>query len=119
MTMVLIVQFRVRRYVPALDRLVVVVISIVGTLIADTLADNLDVPLEATTIAFAALAVTPSGTWAERTLSVYTVDTLRREAFYWLAIRFTFAFGTAVDEFAAEMLGLGSVLTAVTFRSRR
>jgi uncharacterized membrane-anchored protein len=117
LTVVLIVQFRVRRYVPALYWLVVVVISIICTLITDDLIDNLDVPLEATTIAFAvALAVT-FALWyrAERTLSIHTVDTPRREAFYWLAVLITFALGAAAGEFATEKLALGYGPALVTF----
>jgi uncharacterized membrane-anchored protein len=115
LTVVLIVQFRVRRYVPALYWLVVVVISIIGTLITDDLIDNLDVSLEATTIAFAvALAVTFAFWYrAERTLSIHTIDTPRRQAFYWLAVLFTFALGTTAGDLAAEKPGLGYAPAAV------
>ncbi|WP_410812877.1 hypothetical protein [Micromonospora sp. 067-2] len=110
-------QFRAVRYVPALYWLVVVLISIVGTLITDNLVDNLGVPLEVTTVVFAvALAVT-FAVWyrAERTLSIHTIDTPRREAFYWLAILFTFALGTAAGDLAAEALGLGYTVATLIF----
>jgi uncharacterized membrane-anchored protein len=110
-------QFRVPRYVPALYWLVVVLISIVGTLIADNLMDNVGVPLEATAIVFAvALAGTFAGWYAtERTLSIRAIDSPRREAFYWAAVLFTFALGTAAGGLAADRLGLGYDLAAGVF----
>ncbi|WP_218034296.1 hypothetical protein [Acrocarpospora corrugata] len=67
----------------------------VGTLITDNLTDNFGVPLEVTTVAFAlALAVIFAGWYGvERTLSIHSIRTIRREAFYWAAILFTFALG--------------------------
>lgn len=110
-------QVRARRYVPGLYWLVVVLISIVGTLITDNLVDNLGVPLEVTTVVFAvALAVTFTVWYRfERSLSIHTIDTGRREAFYWLAILFTFALGTAAGDLAAEKLGLGYAVAGITF----
>jgi uncharacterized membrane-anchored protein len=110
-------QFRTRRYIPSVYWLAVVLISIVGTLITDNLVDNYGVPLETTTIAFSiALAVT-FGFWfaSERTLSIHTIVTSRREAFYWLAVLFTFALGTAAGDLAAERLGLGYGPSALIF----
>jgi uncharacterized membrane-anchored protein len=106
-------QFRSRRYVPAIYWLAVVLISIVGTLITDNLVDNLGVALETTTIAFSvALAATFAAWYAsERTLSIHTIFTTRREAFYWLAILFTFALGTVAD----GGRGLGTTGTSALF----
>ncbi|HST39877.1 MAG TPA: hypothetical protein VLK58_10235 [Conexibacter sp.] len=102
-------QFRARRYVPALYWLAVVLLSIVGTLITDNLVDNYGVALQTTTIAFTiALAATFAAWFAsERTLSIHTIYTTRREAFYWLAILFTFALGTAAGDLVAERFNLG------------
>ncbi len=93
----LVFQFRLRRYVPGVYWLAVVLISIVGTLITDNLTDNFGISLVTTTIVFSAvLAATFAVWWAsERTLSIHTIVTTRREAFYWLAVLFTFALGTA------------------------
>ncbi len=93
LAVVLVAQFRLPRYVPGVYWLAVVLISIVGTLITDNLSDNFGVPLWISTIAFSiALAITFSAWYAtERTLSIHTIYTRRREAFYWLAILFTFA----------------------------
>jgi uncharacterized membrane-anchored protein len=113
----LAVQFSYRRYVPVVYWLAVVLISIVGTLITDNLVDNLGVKLETTTIAFSiALAIT-FAVWyrQERTLSIHTIYTTRREAWYWLAVLFTFALGTAAGDLAAERMALGYWKSALMF----
>jgi uncharacterized membrane-anchored protein len=114
---VLFFQFRARKYVPGLYWLAVVLISIVGTLITDNLVDNLGVTLVTTTIVFGiALAVTFAVWYAsERTLSIHTIFTTRREAYYWSAILFTFALGTAAGDLAAERLALGYWKSALVF----
>jgi uncharacterized membrane-anchored protein len=105
---VLVAQFRARRYIPGIYWLAVVLVSVVGTLISDNLVEN-GVALETTTIAFAAIliCVFVAWWWSERTLSVHTIVTTRREAFYWLAILFTFALGTSAGDFLSEQLELG------------
>jgi uncharacterized membrane-anchored protein len=111
----LVVQFRVRKYTPAIYWLVVVLISVFGTLITDILTDSLHFPLEASTVIFSvALGVTFAVWYAkERTLSIHSIFTPRREAFYWLAILFTFALGTATGDLVAEKLGLGYLVTGL------
>ena len=113
----LVFQFRARRYVPAIYWLAVVLISVFGTLITDNLTDNLGVPLQTATIVFAiALAVVFASWYAvEKTLSIHSIFTTRREAFYWLAILFTFALGTAAGDLAAETFKLGYLLSAAIF----
>ena len=113
----LVVQMRRRAYVPAIYWVAVVLISVVGTLITDNLTDNLGVSLVTTTIVFgAALAVTFAAWFAiERSLSIHTITTVRREAFYWLAILFTFALGTAAGDLIAEQFGIGYLLSAGLF----
>ena len=110
-------QVRTERYVPWVYWVTVVLISIVGTLITDNLVDNLGVSLETTTIIFAiALAATFALWYArERTLSIHTIYTLRRELFYWAAILFTFALGTAAGDLAAEGLELGYAPSLLIF----
>jgi uncharacterized membrane-anchored protein len=95
----------------------VVLISIVGTLVTDNLVDNFGVPLLVTAVFFAiALAVTFLAWFAtERTLSIHSIFTNRREAFYWLAILFTFALGTAAGDLVAEKFALGYLATGVLF----
>jgi uncharacterized membrane-anchored protein len=106
---VLAFQFRARKYVPGIYWLAVVLISVVGTLVSDNLVENYGVTLETTTIAFSAILICVFASWyaVERTLSVHTIFTTRREAFYWLAILFTFALGTSAGDFLSEQLELG------------
>jgi uncharacterized membrane-anchored protein len=113
----LVLQFGQKRYVPWSYWLAVVLISIVGTLITDNLVDNFGVSLMSTTIFFSgALAVT-FALWflSEKTLSIHAIFTTRREGFYWLAILFTFALGTAAGDLIAEKFGLGYLSTGVLF----
>src|SRR5919112_2764292 len=104
----LFVQFRLRRYVPGIYWLAVVLISIVGTLITDNLVDNFEVPLKTTTIIFSVALAATFAVWYvnEKTLSIHTIYTTRREAFYWLAVLFTFALGTAAGDLVSEDLAL-------------
>jgi uncharacterized membrane-anchored protein len=113
----LAVQFRLRKYVPTVYWLVVVVISVFGTLITDNLTDRYNVSLVASTIVFAIILAIVFAVWfaSERTLSIHTIFTTRREAFYWLAILFTFALGTAAGDLAAERLSLGYAISALIF----
>jgi len=106
---VLVFQFRARKYVPGIYWLAVVLISVVGTLVSDNLVENYGVALETTTIAFGAILICVFAAWyaVERTLSVHTIFTTRRESFYWLAILFTFALGTSAGDFLSEQLELG------------
>jgi uncharacterized membrane-anchored protein len=114
---VLVWQFRTSRYVPSVYWLAVVLISIVGTLFTDNLVDGLGIPLQVTTIGFAAcLAATFLVWWrTERTLSIHSIVTTRREGFYWLAILFTFALGTAAGDLLAEGLAIGYLASALLF----
>ncbi|MGI0066264.1 MAG: COG4705 family protein, partial [Nitrosotalea sp.] len=100
----LIFQFKSKKYVPGIYWLAVVLISIVGTLITDNLTDRLGVPLIVTTIIFAVLLSIVFAVWykKEKTLSIHTIVTTRREEFYWLAVLFTFALGTAAGDLLAE-----------------
>jgi uncharacterized membrane-anchored protein len=111
----LIAQFRARRYVPGRYWLVVVLIGIAGTLLTDTMVENLRVPLGATTVVFAAALAGTFAAWyaQERTLSIHSVDTPRRQAFYWLAVFFAFALGRAGGDLATAELGLSYAALAV------
>jgi len=114
---VLVLQFRARKYVPSIYWSAVVLISVVGTLLTDNLTDNLGVALQTTTVVFAVLLVLCFAAWfaSERTLSVHSIYTTRREAFYWMTILLTFALGTAVGDLVAEKYGLGYLTSAFIF----
>lgn len=121
MTAVLIaaltVQMRTRQYVPWIYWLTVVLVSVVGTQITDALTDRLGVSLYTSTTVFAVVlaAVFTVWYWSERTLSIHTITTTRREAFYWGAILFTFALGTAAGDLATEALSLGFTIGVLVF----
>ncbi|MEP6811068.1 MAG: hypothetical protein ABI992_12560 [Chthoniobacterales bacterium] len=111
------VQFKAKRYTPAIYWIVVVFISVMGTLISDNLVDNLGVSLKTTSIIFGSALIIVFVVWylSEKTLSVHTIFTNKREAFYWAAILFTFALGTSAGDLIGESLGLGYPLSALMF----
>jgi uncharacterized membrane-anchored protein len=113
----LIAQFRARRYRAPLYWSVVVVISVFGTLITDNLTDNVGVSLTATAPIFAVVLAIVFAVWyrVEGTLSIHSIVTTRREMFYWLAILFTFALGTAAGDLVAEKLSLGYAVSIAIF----
>ena len=113
----LVLQFGQRRYVPWSYWLAVVLISIVGTLVTDNLVDNFGVSLVTTTVAFTLALIVTFAVWyaSERTLSIHSIQTTRREAWYWLAILFTFALGTAAGDLVAEHFALGYLATGILF----
>ena len=113
----LLLQIKSRRYVPWIYWVTVVLISVVGTLITDNLVDNLGVPLKVTTALFSVALLATFAAWyaSEKTLSIHTIYTTRRELFYWAAILFTFALGTAAGDLTAEGLGFGYANSAMMF----
>ncbi|MFB7496285.1 hypothetical protein ACFC09_16605 [Streptomyces sp. NPDC056161] len=117
LAVVLVVQFRTRAYRAGVYWTAVALISVVGTLISDNLTDNMGVPLTTSTTVFAVLLAVTFALWyrRERTLSIHSIDTGAREAFYWLAVLFTFALGTAAGDLVSERMNLGYWLSAVLF----
>ncbi|HYZ23312.1 MAG TPA: hypothetical protein VE690_14265 [Rhodopila sp.] len=113
----LLIQLRTRQYVPWAYWLTVVLVSVVGTQITDALTDRLGVSLYLSTTVFSVLLAVTFAVWYgyERTLSIHTIVTTRRELFYWTAILFTFALGTASGDLATEALGLGFNLGVLVF----
>ena len=113
----LVWQFRKDRYSPPVYWLAVVLISVVGTLITDNMVDKMGVSLVTSTILWAILLAITFSVWFayERTLSIHTIFTTRRESFYWLAILFTFALGTAGGDLMSEKLALGYWVAAAIF----
>ncbi|MFL6106529.1 MAG: hypothetical protein ACJ716_05235 [Marmoricola sp.] len=103
----LAVQFRVRRYIPSIYWLVVVLVSVVGTLLTDNLTDGHNVPLAFSSTMFAIMLAVVFGIWyaRERTLSIHSIVTTPREAFYWLAVLVTFALGTATGDWTLDLTG--------------
>lgn len=117
LALALLWQFSRQRYVPHVYWVAVVMISVVGTLVTDNLVDNFGVSLITTTWAFTLALIATFVLWyaSEKTLSIHRIFTFRREAFYWLAILFTFALGTAAGDLVSEVFGLGYLATGILF----
>lgn len=115
----LIFQFSANRYIPSRYWLTVALVSVFGTLVTDNLTDKVGLPLEASTLIFGVLLALTFLVWylTEKTLSIHSIFTSRREAFYWVAILFTFALGTATGDLMAEVLGLGYLVTGIIVAS--
>jgi uncharacterized membrane-anchored protein len=110
-------QVRAKRYTPPLYWITVVAISVVGTLVSDNLVDGMGISLVTTSIVFGLILAVVFSLWyfSEKTLSIHTIFTTRRELFYWAAILFTFAMGTSVGDLMAERLDLGYGQAAIVF----
>jgi uncharacterized membrane-anchored protein len=105
----LIVQVRATRYHPVAYWAAVAMVAVVGTMAADIVHGRLGVPLAVTTVACALGVAATFWLWhrAEGTLSIHSIETRRREVFYWLTVSFTFALGTAAGDLTADQFGLG------------
>jgi uncharacterized membrane-anchored protein len=110
---VLTVQMRLRRYRPDAYWLTVVVMSITGTLYTDILTDQAGVPLWISATVFSAALAIVFTIWfaKENTLSIHSIISVPREAFYWLAVLITFALGTALGDWTLELTGWGPGLS--------
>lgn len=110
-------QFRLKRYVPVSYWIVVVLMSITGTLITDRLVDELTIDLVTINIAFSIVLVAIFSFWYvnEKTLAMHSINTQKRELFYWAAILFAFALGTATGDYLAESLKLGYAQAVIVF----
>ena len=113
----LIIQFSLRRHVPAAYWLVVVLMSAVGALLAALLADTFGLGQWAATACLTALLLVTFGAWyrVEQTVSIHTIVTRRREAFYWCAILASFALGTSIGDLVGTVAALGVAGTALVF----
>ncbi|HZC07420.1 MAG TPA: hypothetical protein VE338_17430 [Ktedonobacterales bacterium] len=113
----LLLQLYVRRYIPAIYWLAVVMVAIFGTMAADVVHIVLGVPYLDSSVFFAVVLAIIFAAWyaSERTLSIHSIFTLRRELIYWATIMATFALGTAVGDMTASTLGLGYLDSGVLF----
>ena len=117
LAIVLTIQFKLKRYVPTVYWLAVIVISIVWTLITDQMVEWLGISLVTTTIIFSIALAGVFVVWylKEKTLSIHSIFTAKREVFYWLAILCTFALWTAGGDLLSEWLGIGYVQAGLIF----
>jgi uncharacterized membrane-anchored protein len=113
----LILQFSVRRYIPWIYWLTVVMVAIFGTMAADVLHVGLGIPyfVSATSFAIALIAIFIVWYMSEKTLSIHSIYTRRRELFYWATVMATFALGTATGDMTASTMGLGYLSSGLMF----
>ena len=113
----LILQFRARRYVAGIYWFAVVMVSVFGTMCADVLHVGLGIPYLFSTAFFAVVLAVVFVVWyrTERTLSIHSITTRRRELFYWATVLATFALGTAGGDFTATTLHLGFLGSGILF----
>ncbi|EPS0559288.1 hypothetical protein ACVAAS_004582 [Enterobacter roggenkampii] len=114
---ILIFQLRANHHIPVLYWSTVLLISVFGTLITDNMTDHFQVPLALSTLVFSGLLLLTFGLWymMEKILSIHSINSLKRETYYWVTILFTFSLGTAAGDWAAESLGLGYLNAAILF----
>jgi uncharacterized membrane-anchored protein len=110
-------QFRTRRYVAAAYWSLAYAIAIFGTGVSDALHLFVGIPYAGTTVLWAVVLALVFWLWyrSEGTLSIHSIVTRRREAYYWSVVFATFALGTALGDFTASVLGLGYLTSAIMF----
>ena len=113
----LLLQLWTRRYIVWVYWFAVVMVAIFGTMIADVIHIALGIPYYVSTTCFIIALAIVFATWyaTEKTLSIHSIYTRRRELFYWVAVIVTFALGTAVGDLTATTLGLGYFASGIMF----
>jgi uncharacterized membrane-anchored protein len=113
----LLVQFSTRRYRAFAYWFLAYAVAIFGTGVSDFLHLDVGIPYAGTTLLWAVVLTTIFWVWqhSEGTLSIHSITTQRREAFYWATVFATFALGTALGDFTATSLGLGYLASAIFF----
>jgi len=111
------IQFSVSGYRPWAYWLAVAMVAVFGTMAADVLHVEFKVPYIVSTVLFAVALTCVFVAWhrSERTLSIHSIFTRRRETFYWAAVLCTFAMGTAAGDLAAYTAGLGFLSAGLLF----
>ena len=113
----IILQFSVKKYIAWIYWFVVAMVSVFGTMVADSIHVALGIPYIVTTPAFLAMLIAIFVVWkkSENTLSIHSIYRPRREMFYWAAVLATFALGTAAGDMTASSLDLGYFISGVLF----
>ncbi|WP_196804465.1 hypothetical protein [Cellulomonas sp. URHD0024] len=116
-TVALVIQLRAGRYVVWRYWFAVAMVGVFGTMAADVVHVGLGIPYAVSTVAFAIALAAVFGAWrsSEKTLSIHSIHTRRRELFYWAAVMATFALGTAAGDLVAVTLHLGYLAAALVF----
>jgi uncharacterized membrane-anchored protein len=110
-------QFSTRRYQAFSYWFLAFAIAIFGTGVSDFLHLDVHIPYLGTTLMWAVILAAIFVLWqkSEGTLSIHSIVTQRREAFYWATVFATFALGTALGDYTASSLHLGYLASAILF----
>ncbi len=113
----LILQFMARKYVPWIYWIAVAMVAVFGTMAADVLHVGLGIPYLISTIFFSISLTIVFIIWymTENTLSIHSINTKKRELFYWATVMATFALGTAAGDMTATTMGLGYFSSGILF----
>lgn len=113
----MLLQFKAQKYIASLYWLVVIMVSIFGTTAADVIRVGLGIPYMASTFFFVIMLAAVLLTWyvKEKSLSIHSINTRRREVFYWLTVLTTFALGTSAGDLTASSLHLGYLASGIMF----
>ena len=113
----MVLQFRAKAYNAWIYWLAVVMVAVFGTMCADVLHIKFHVPYAASTAFYAIVLAVIFVLWyrSEGTLSIHSIRTPRREAFYWATVLATFALGTATGDLTARTLNLGYLASGIWF----
>jgi uncharacterized membrane-anchored protein len=113
----LLLQFTTRRYRALAYWSLAYAIAIAGTGLSDFLHLDVHIPYAGTSLMWAVILAIVFRVWyrSEGTLSIHSVATQRREAFYWATVFVTFALGTAVGDFTADTLNMGYLVSGFFF----
>jgi len=117
LALALVLQFAVHRYVAWIYWSAVAMVAVFGTMAADSLHVQLGIPYTVSTVFFAIVLAVVFFVWqrTEKTLSIHSIVTPRREFFYWATVLATFALGTAAGDLTAHTIGLGYFSSAILF----
>ncbi len=113
----MVLQFTVQRYIPWVYWLAALMVAVFGTMAADSIHVALGVPYKYSALGFAVALAVIFLAWfaAEKTLSIHSIFTFRRELFYWLTVFATFALGTATGDLTATTFGWGYLNSGLIF----
>lgn len=113
----LVLQFATRRYRAVAYWSLAYAIAIAGTGLSDFLHLDVHIPYAGTSLMWALVLAAVFLAWyrVEGTLSIHSVTTQRREAFYWAVVFVTFALGTALGDFTADSLNMGYLVSGFFF----
>ncbi len=116
-TIAIVLQFWVKKYIPFFYWFAITMVAVFGTMVADVLHIGLGIPYSVSSTLFfiSLLVILYAWYYCEKTLSIHSINTRRREIFYWLTVMATFALGTATGDMTATTLQWGYLTSGMFF----